>query len=41
MRMLALVTRLRKQAVRSEFHVVLPDVHRVPSEPEALLRQLL
>ena len=39
--MLALVIRLRKQAVHSEFHVVLPDVHYVSSEPEALLEQFL
>ena len=39
--MLALVIRLRKQAVHSEFHAVLPDAHCVPSEPEALLEQLL
>lgn len=39
--MLALVIRLRKQAVHSEFHVVLPDVHCGSSEHESLLEQLL
>jgi hypothetical protein len=39
--MLVVVIRLRKQAVHSEFHDVLPDAHRVPSELEAHLEQLL
>ena len=39
--MLALVIRLRKPDVDSEFHVVPPDAHRVSSEPEARLEQLL
>lgn len=39
--MLVPVIRRTKQAVHSEFHVVLPDAHRVPLEPEALLEQLL
>jgi hypothetical protein len=39
--MLAVVIRLRKQAVHSEFLVVLLAVHRVSSEPESLLEQFL
>ena len=39
--MLALAIRRTKQAAHSELHVVLPDAHCVPSEPEALLEQPL
>ena len=39
--MLVPVIRRTKQAVHSEFHVVLPDAHCVSLEPEALLEQLL